>query len=153
MIDFSIAYAPFFSAVYSTKDKNADVTKLADLAGKTVGAARGTIEEQELSATAPKDTTIKRFEDNNATIAAFVSGQVDLVATGNTIAAVIAKQNPDRAPVMKFLVKNSPCFVGLNKDEPKLLAKVNEIITAAKASGDIEKLSQTWLKQPLPPGF
>jgi polar amino acid transport system substrate-binding protein len=152
-IDFSIAYAPFFSAVYSVKGKDAGITKLEDLAGKTVGAARGTIEEQALTASAPKDTTIKRFEDNNATISAFVSGQVDLVATGNTVAAVIAKQSPDRAPEMKFLIKDSPCYVGLNKEEPKLLAKVNEIITQAKASGELAKLSEKWLKQPLPPGF
>jgi len=30
---------------------------------------------------------------------------------------------------------------------------VNEIITAAKASGEIAKLSEKWLKAPLPPGF
>src|SRR5665647_3649023 len=153
VIDFSAAYAPFFSAVYSVRGKDAGITKLADLAGKTVGAARGTIEEQALTATAPKDATIKRFEDNNATIAAFVSGQIDLVATGNTIAAVIAKQNPGRAPEMKFLIKDSPCYVGMNKEEPKLMAKVNDIIKQAKASGEIEKLSEKWLKQPLPPGF
>ena len=150
-IDFSIAYAPFFSAVYATKDMKID--KLADLSGKTIGAARGTIEEQELTKTAPADATIKRFEDNNATISAFVSGQIDIVATGNTVAAVIAARNPDRAPIMKFLIKDSPCYVGLNKDEPKLLAKVNEIITKAKADGEIAKLSEKWLKQPLPPGF
>jgi len=153
VIDFSAPYAPFFSAVYSVKGKDADVTKLADLAGKTLGAARGTIEEQELTNTAPKDATIKRFEDNNATIAAFVSGQIDLVATGNTVAAVIAERNPQRAPEMKFLIKNSPCYVGMNKDEPKLMAKVNEIIAKAKADGEIAKLSEKWLKQPLPPGF
>ena len=152
-IDFSIAYAPFFSAVYSPKGIDDGVKSLADLAGKTVGAARGTIEEQALTATVPKDTTIKRFEDNNATISAYVSGQVDLVATGNTVAAVIAKQNPARAPVMRFLIKDSPCYVGLNKDEPKLLAKVNDIIAKAKAAGELEKLSEKWLKQPLPPGF
>ena len=38
---------------------------------------------------------------------------------------------------MKFLIKDSPCYVGLNKDEPKLLAKVNEIIAKAKADGEI----------------
>ena len=153
VVDFSIAYAPFFSAVYSPKGIDDGVKSLADLSGKTVGAARGTIEEQALTATVPKDTTIKRFEDNNATISAYVSGQVDLVATGNTVAAVIAKQNPARAPVMRFLIKDSPCYVGLNKDEPKLLAKVNDIIAKAKAAGELEKLSEKWLKQPLPPGF
>jgi len=152
-IDFSAPYAPFYSAVYSPKGKYPDVKVLADLAGKTVGAARGTIEEQELTSTVPKDTTIKRFEDNNATIAAYMSGQIDLVATGNTIAAVIAERNPAQAPEMKFMVKNSPCYVGLNKDEPKLLAKVNEIIGKAKASGELAKLSEKWLKAPLPAGF
>lgn len=150
-IDFSEPYAPFFSAVYSTKD--VAISKLADLSGKTIGAARGTIEEQELTKTAPADATIKRFEDNNATISAFVSGQVDIVATGNTVAAVIAERTPTRAPVMKFLIKNSPCYVGMNKDEPKLKAKVNEIIAKAKADGTLAKLSEKWLKQPLPPGF
>ena len=135
VIDFSVAYAPFFSGVFGTK------------------AIAVASEEQELTNAAPKDATIKRFEDNNATIAAFVSGQVDLVATGNTVAAAIAEKVPARAPTLKYVIKDSPCFIGLNKDEPKLLAKVNEIIAQAKASGEIAKLSEKWLKAPLPPGF
>ena len=47
MIDFSTAYAPFFSGVFGTKD--IAVKDAADLKGKTVGATRGAIEEQELS--------------------------------------------------------------------------------------------------------
>ena len=151
VIDFSIAYAPFFSGVYGLK---ADTTaSLADLAGLTVGATRGSIEEQELTSTAPASATIKRYEDNNATIAAFVSGQVSLIATGNRVAAVIAERAPARAPSLKFIVKDSPCYIGLNKEEPKLLAAINDIITKAKAKGDLGKLSETWMKAPLPPGF
>ncbi len=151
VIDFSTAYAPFFSGVFGTKD--IVVKSAADLKGKTVGATRGAIEEQALSASAPSDATIKRFEDNNSTISAFVSGQVDLIATGNTVAAAIAEKNPGRAPVLKFVIKDSPCYVGMNKDEPKLMAKINEIIAKAKADGDLEKFSEKWLKNPLPPGF
>ena len=151
VIDFSAAYAPFFSGVFGTK--GIKVAGPDDLKGKTIGATRGAIEEQELSKVAPADATIKRFEDNNATIAAFVSGQVDLVATGNTVAAAIAEKVPARAPTLMFVIKDSPCYIGLNKDEPKLLAKINDIITQAKASGEIAKLSEKWLKAPLPPGF
>ena len=38
----------------------------------------------------------------------------------------------------------------MNKDEPKLMAKVNEIIAKAKASGELNKISQKWLKAALP---
>jgi polar amino acid transport system substrate-binding protein len=149
VIDFSVSYAPFFSGVYGTKDIAA--TKVEDLAGKTVGATRGAIEEQEISKTAPSSTTVKRYEDNNATISAFISGQVDLIATGNVIAAAIAEKAPAaRKPVVKFVIKDSPCYVGMNKGEPKLMAKVNEIIGKAKASGELGKISEKWLKAPLP---
>src|SRR5438132_7744429 len=47
VIDFSNAYAPFFSGVFGAK--NVTVSKVEDLAGKTVGATRGAIEEQELT--------------------------------------------------------------------------------------------------------
>jgi polar amino acid transport system substrate-binding protein len=151
VIDFSDAYAPFFSGVYGLPGIAA--AKMEDLAGKTIGATRGSIEEQELSKSIPASGTVKRYEDNNATISAFISGQVDLIATGNTVAASIAGKSATRKPELKFVVKNSPCFVGLNKGEPELLAKVNEIIGKAKASGALADLSQKWLKAPLPDGF
>ena len=130
--------------------KDAKIDKPEDLAGKTVGATRGAIEEQEITKLAPPTATIKRYEDNNATIAAFLSGQVDIIATGNVVAAAIAEKSPGRAPTSKFVIKDSPCFIGLNKDEGKLQAKYNEIIDKAKASGELSKISEKWLKAPLP---
>ncbi|TMV60349.1 transporter substrate-binding domain-containing protein, partial [Thioclava sp. BHET1] len=148
VIDFSDAYAPFFSGVFApAKDK---ITDAADLSGKTVGVTRGAIEDLELSKVAPKDVTFKRYEDNNGTIQAFLSGQVEAIATGNVVAAAILKRNPPRKPVLKFLIKNSPCYVGMNKDEPALMAKVNGIIAGAKKDGALNKISEKWLGQPLP---
>jgi polar amino acid transport system substrate-binding protein len=40
--------------------------------------------------------------------------------------------------------------VGVNKNEPALLEKVNQILVAAKADGSLEKNAMQWLKEPLP---
>jgi Bacterial extracellular solute-binding proteins, family 3 len=53
----------------------------------------------------------------------------------------------------RHLQPRQECRARESKDEPKLLAKINEIIAQAKASGEIGKLSEKWLKAPLPPGF
>src|SRR5450755_1118928 len=81
VIDFSEAYAPFFNGVFGTADTK--VTKVEDLAGMSVGVTRGSVEDLELTKIAPPTATIKRYEDNNGTISAFLSGQVQVVATGN----------------------------------------------------------------------
>ncbi len=79
-----------------------------------------------------------------------MSGQVPLIATGTPIAAAINAKNPPVKPAKKFLLKDSPCFIGLNKNEPKLLAKINAIIAAAKKDRTLDGMSRKWLGYPLP---
>ncbi|CAN7640422.1 transporter substrate-binding domain-containing protein [Caballeronia sp. 15715] len=150
VMDFSAPYAPYFQGVFGPA--NVKVTGPADLTGKTVGATRGALEEIALTQMAP-NATIKRFEDNNATIQAFLSGQVDLIAAGNIVAAAILSKNPPRRPEPKFIIKNSPCFVGMNKNEPRLLAKVDAAIAQSKKDGSLEAMSEKWFKAPLPAGL
>ena len=146
VIDFTAAYSPFFQAVFAAK--SLPVKSAADLAGKSVGVTRGAIEDIELSKIAPGNTDIKRFEDNNATIAAFVSGQVQVVATGASVAGNLMARNPQLGTEFKFVLKDSPNFIGVAKGEEKLRAKVNEIIAAAKASGELDRMAVKWLGRP-----
>jgi polar amino acid transport system substrate-binding protein len=148
VIDFSEAYAPFYNGVFGAADVK--VSKVEDLAGMTVGVTRGSVEDLELSKIAPPTATIKRYEDNNGTISAFLSGQVQVIATGNVVAAAILARNPPKKPETKFLIKNSPCSIGLNKDEPKLLQKVNAIIAESRKDGSLNAISMKWLGAPLP---
>lgn len=148
VIDFSAAYAPFFNGVFGPADQK--VTSAADLGGKTIGVTRGSVEDLELTKIVPANATVKRYEDNNGTISAFLSNQVQLVATGNVIAAAIIAKNPPKKPETKFLIKDSPCFIGMNKGEEKLQAKVNEILEQAKKDGSLNALTEKWLGMPLP---
>jgi polar amino acid transport system substrate-binding protein len=151
VIDFTTAYAPFFNGVFGPS--SIKVTQASDLSGKTIGVTRGAVEDIELSKIAPADATIKRYEDNNGTITAFLSGQVPLIATGNVVAAAILAKNPPKKPETKFLIKDSPCFIGLNKGEPELQAKVNAILAEAKKDGSLNTISKKWLGADLPVGL
>ena len=146
VIDFTAAYSPFFQAVFAPKAM--PITGAADLAGRSVAVTRGAIEDLELTKIAPPTAEIRRFEDNNTTVAAFVSGQVQVLATGASVAGNMMGRNPNLDAVYKFVLKDSPNFIGVAKGEDKLRARVNEIIAAAKAAGELDKLAVKWLGRP-----
>jgi polar amino acid transport system substrate-binding protein len=146
VIDFTSAYSPFFQAVFAPKAMA--VKGPADLAGKSVGVTRGAIEDMELTKIAPASADVKRFEDNNATVSAFVSGQVQVIATGASVAGNMMARNPNLGAEYKFVLKDSPNFIGVGKGEDKLRAKVNEIIAGAKSAGDLDKMAVKWLGRP-----
>ncbi|HEY0211852.1 transporter substrate-binding domain-containing protein [Acerihabitans sp.] len=145
VIDYSIAYAPFFDAVFGGEKTPA--ASFGELTGKTVSVTRGSMQDEELTRLAP-GAEIKRFEDNNSTISAFLSGQTQLVAIGTTVAGAMKQKHPQLDLHLKVILSNAPCYVGLPKDQPELVAKVNEILRAAKADGSLDKISQKWLGAP-----
>lgn len=146
VINFSAAYAPFYQAVFAAKSLS--IKSWADLAGKSVAVTRGAMEDQELAKVAPPTLEYKRFEDNNATIAAFAAGQTQLLATSAAVAGNLMQRNPGLNTEYKLLLKDSPNFIGVAKGEDKLRLRVNEIIAEARKSGDIDKLSNKWLGRP-----
>ena len=148
VVDFSEPYAPYYIGVFGPADIT--IASVADLAGKSVGTTRGSFEELILSKNAPPGTDIKRYEDNASTISAFLSGQAQLVAIGNIVAAAMIEKNPARRPEQKLLLLNSPVRAAVLKGETRLLEKVNAAIAALKADGTLPAMSLKWLKQPLP---
>ncbi len=146
VIDFTAAYSPFFQAVYGPK--GAALADFNGLGGKSVAVTRGAIEDQELTKVAPANTDIKRFEDNNATVSAFVSGQTQFIATGVSVADNMIKRNPALGAEYKLLLKDSPNFIGVAKGEDALRAKVSEIIVAAKKAGELDAMAKKWLGRP-----
>ena len=146
VIDFASAYSPYFQAVFGPK--TLAVKTAADLNGKSIGVTRGAMEDQELGKIAPAGLDVKRFEDSNVTVSAYVSGQTQLIATGASVAGVLMVKNPQLGTEFKLLLKDSPNFIGVAKGEDKLRLKVNEIIAEAKKSGEIDKMAVKWLGRP-----
>jgi len=149
-IFFSIPYAPFFSGLYGSADITG-VASFTDLSGYTVGVTQGTLEDLELTDAVGDEVQIERFADNSLTASALITGQVDLIATGNVVASELAKNNPDQAIEGKFIIKESPAHIGLRRGELDLLQWVNTFVYHKRLGGDLDDLSQKWLGEPLPP--
>ncbi|MEM0990254.1 MAG: transporter substrate-binding domain-containing protein [Pseudomonadota bacterium] len=146
---FSAAYAPFYSGAFASEDK--DIKTVDDLVGSKVGLTGGTLEDLELTKIAPDGVEIIRFGDNAATLAAFVSGQVDVLVSGNMVALQAASSNPDMGIETKFVLKESPSFIGIQKGNFDLLQWVNVFILHKRLGGELDAISEEWLGEPLPP--
>jgi len=148
IIDFTDAYAPYYIAVLGPK--SVAVSGPADLKGKTIAVNRGTLEDTSVTEVAPQGADIKRFSDYNGVISAFLSGQVQLMVVGNDVGATILAKHPAIEPEQKFKLMNSPDHIALNKDQPRLKAKVNEVVAQMKKDGSLNDISKKWLMLPLP---
>ena len=146
VIDYAAAYSPYFQAIFAPKAMS--IKSWGDLAGKSVAVVRGGMEDLELVKVAPAGAQLKRFEDNTTTVAAFVTGQTQVIATGASVAAQMIGKNPNLGAEYKLLLKDSPNYVGLAKGEDALRDKVNKIIAEAREKGELDALSKKWLGRP-----
>ena len=146
VIDFTVAYSPFFIAVFAPKA--IAVKGPADLAGKSISVTRGSVDDMELSKVAPTGTELRRFEDNNATVSAYLAGQVQTLATSAQVAGAMMAKNPQMGTEFKFVLKDSPNFIGVAKGEDQLRLKVNDILMEARRNGDIDRMAVKWLGRP-----
>jgi len=149
VIDFTAAYAPYYIAVLGPHALA--VPDAAAMAGKTIGVNRGTLEDTSLTKAAPPTADIKRFDNYNGVISAFLAGQVQLIAVGNDVGASVLARHPSIEPEQKFQLMSSPDHIALNKNEPAFKKTLDDVITKMKADGSLNKISLQWLQKPLDP--
>jgi polar amino acid transport system substrate-binding protein len=149
-IAFSSPYAALYIGVFGPAD--VEVASPAAIGDHTVGVARGTTQDIELTALAPS-AKIMRFDDDATAAAAYLSGQVDLLATANVTAKALSEQHPDKVLAPKLVIRFSPCHIGLRQDNPNLLRWLDTFVFYEKVNGTLSRLSQKWLGSPLPADF
>jgi polar amino acid transport system substrate-binding protein len=149
VIDFAAAYAPYYIAVIGPAA--IEVKGKEDLADKSIAVNRGTLEDTSLTEAAPPSADIHRFDNYNAVIQAFISGQTQLMVVGNDVGAQVLAQQVELKPEQKFQLMTSPSHIGLNKNEDRLKKTVNDAIAKMLADGKLNESSQAWLKVQLNP--
>lgn len=130
--------------------KSVPMKSLADLAGKKIGIPRGTTQDGQLTAEAPKEAQLVRFDNDATSIAALLAGQVDAIATGGALGNKLAKDYPDRQFENKFTISETYYAIGMRRGDPDLRLWLNTWIMLNLKNGNLGKIYQKWIGSPLP---
>lgn len=149
VIDFSTPYAALQSVIGAPAASEID--DWDDIRGRTVTVTRGTTQDTELTAmAAERGFNVARYDDDATMVTAAVSGQAEMVATSETIVNQIGARNAERAFEPKFVIRTFDLAIGVRKNEPELLAKLNEWVAANLANGKLNEIYERYHGSPLP---
>ena len=146
-VDYSNPYAAITISVYGPKDMN--VSKPADLSGKTIAVARASTQDTAITKIAPKDAKIQRFDSDATAVQALLSGQTQMIGCSNTVITQINKAAPGKF-AQKIQLSKQVQGIAVKPGSDKLLAKVNAFVKHAEENGDLNKIHKKWLGEPLP---
>ncbi|MBS0455019.1 MAG: ABC transporter substrate-binding protein [Proteobacteria bacterium] len=121
-------------------------TKKADFKGKRVASTKGSTSEQSIKLNGSDPVT---FQDTGSAYMAVQQNKaVGMVANTMTITKLVNQSKSGGAVELKMIqdpMLFQPIGVGMKKDEPALLAKVNDALIALDKAGEINKLWDKWL--------
>jgi len=132
--------------------KSATVKTNADMKPLTIGVPRASVQDTQITKNAPEGTTIRRFDDDAATIQALISGQVDAVG-GNMF--YIDKINTAKPGIYETKLEFSRLYNGActRLGDKELNASANSFIDQIKTNGVLKSAYETWMKQEPPASF
>ena len=138
VVDFSdIYYNSQHGILVRTEDADKYKT-FADLEGAKVGAQLGSTQEQIAKAEIP-NADLQLLANVNNLILELKSGKVDAIVMEKPVAEMAVKNNPDlTVGEPTYEEKTGGNAVGVAKNNPELLAKINEVINELNESGKMD---------------
>lgn len=138
---------PYYLAKEMLAVKASDAgTKKADFKGKRIASTKGSTSELSIKLNGSEPVT---FQDTGSVYMAVQQNKaLGMVANTMTITKLVAQSKTGGAVEMKMIQEPmafQPIGVGLKKDEPQLLAKVNDALLALDKSGEINRIWDKWL--------
>ncbi len=143
---------PYVANIITLVAPKATVIKTnADMGKVAIGVPRASVQDTQITKNAPEGTTIRRFDDDAATIQALVSGQVQAVGGNMFYVQRLNQAKPDTyEDKLEFTrLYNGACT---RLGEKEMNAAVNSFIDKIKANGELAKAYQKWMKLS-PPTF
>ena len=139
VVDFSDIY---YNSKHGILVRAEDVDKyktFADLEGAKVGAQLGSTQEQIAKSEIP-NADLQLLANVNNLILELKSGKVDAIIMEKPVAEMAVNSNPDLAVgEPTYEDKTGGNAVGIAKNNPELLAKINEVINELNETGKMDE--------------
>ena len=147
-VQFSIPYSSIDIVLMAPKDQ--DRRRGGPASRCSVGVARASTQDTAISAIAPQDARIMRFDDDATTAQALLSGQIDSIGVNTITARQIQAMNPSAGYETKFVLRHQPNGITLRRGQTDLHQWVNTFIYFIKNNGELDTIHRKWLDAPLP---
>jgi polar amino acid transport system substrate-binding protein len=145
---FTAPYAESVLGVYGPK--STVVKSAAELGNLRVVTPKGGTADVTLTAMNPR-ANIMRTEDDATAATAYVTGQAELFATNSLLIPDLLKRAPNKEFDLKFVIRRSPAHMGVKMGEFALLQWLNSFIFFNTMNGELDRLHQKYLAQPMLP--
>ncbi len=147
VVQFTKPYAALSIIVLGHKSQK--IGSVADLAKLRIGVPRGAAQDVALTAQVPGGD-IRRYDDDASNIQALLAGQVDVIGGNTTYILNINKALPNNDIEQKLVLNRQYMGVAMRPGQKELNEWINTFIDKVRDDGELEKLSQKWVGQPLP---
>lgn len=144
---FSEPYSAIQTVLYARREH--EIESYDDLGGLSIGVARASPQDSVITAEAPADTEIRRYDEITAVYQAVMAQQLDGAALGTLIAIELDKHVSDVFET-KFVLYQQVQGVAMRLDDQELADHVNELIREMMDSGEMNAINRKWLGSDLP---
>ena len=139
VVDFSKVYYNSKHGILVRAEDADKYQTFADLEGANVGVQLGSTQEK-IAKTEIPNVNLQQLSNINNLILELKAGKVDAIVMEKPVAEMAVKSNPELAvgkPIYEEQTGGNA--VGIAKNNPQLLAKVNEVITELNESGKMDE--------------
>jgi len=147
VLQFTKPYAGLSYWVIGPKDR--EIKDFPDLSGLKISASKASAEEKIITEKAPAEASIVRYDDPQSSILALMSGQADVIVGNSTYIGNFTRRGRTEFE-NKIKLGSQYQGGGIRKNDKEFLDFVNGFLDKAMANGELEKISQKWLLEPLP---
>ncbi|WP_332876993.1 transporter substrate-binding domain-containing protein [Massilia sp. S19_KUP03_FR1] len=144
MVDFSEPYTYSGAQLIVRNDDETPYTRLADLKGKTVGVAKGSV--YELQARAVAGVTVRSYPAAPENLQDLAFGRIDAALNDSLMVAWLAGNSTLPIKPGPLVWTGNRIGVAIQKGNPALKAAIDLALAQAQADGSLTRLSRKWFK-------